>query len=277
MNGVSIRQLPAHLRYYLKKLVAPLFHGATRLSVALNANRFRYVFVLAHMRSGSTLLSHILGSHPDFVYAGETYFRFETPADFRKLAIDTCRRLHRLWLTEPFIVGQINWAGLKGEMLASPLVHNCVILIRRPEATLRSRVITPLAPGISGMSEAEALSYYANRLDELAQYGEVLGAKAILVDYDDLIDDPNEIVAALTKFFDASPSFYPQYKINRTTGGHGDPSPNILIGNVVRTPTHDVTIGAETLSRALSAYKECRRRLRGAGVRFAKEDRHDTR
>ena len=62
---------------------------------SISCAQYRYVFILAHMRSGSTLLAHLLASHPDFVGAGETKVCYRTPADLPQLILKTCELLHK--------------------------------------------------------------------------------------------------------------------------------------------------------------------------------------
>ena len=255
---------------YFKKALKSAFRKAIEVNIALNGHKHRYVFVLAHMRSGSTLLSHILGSNPEFAYGGESYTMFQTSADLRNLTIETCQRLRRLSLGETYVVGQINWASLADSVLKSPLIYKCVILIRSPEATLRSRVVTPAAPGQPGMQEKDALDYYVHRLEQLVGYGRTLGNRAMLIEYDDLVDNSEETLDALTDFFNVDQPFHTKYKLHRVTGGYGDPSKNIWSGQIIRTPPHNAHIDADTLAKASTAFHNCRERLLIAGVKSAR-------
>lgn len=256
--------------YYLKKALKPAFHGAINLNVALSGDKYRYVFVLAHMRSGSTLLSHILASNPKFAHAGKSYVRYRSSKDFKKLIVETCRRLHKIRLRATYVVDQINWSVcLTNEIFELPLIEKCVILIREPEATLKSCMVTAAAPGLPGMQEKEALDYYINRLAELSQYGTVLGKRALLVEYDNLVDRPEKTLATLTAFFGVDQAFSVNYRTHRMTGQDGDPSKNIQLGRIIRTQSHDVDISPDVLSRARMAFENCRRHLLNAGVQFA--------
>lgn len=257
----------------LKKILRPIFRAAIKLHAALSEHKYRYVFVLAHVRSGSTLLSHILASNPQFAFAGESYLTYTTPHDLQQLIVETCQRLHKIWLSAPYIVDQINHAYISHEILNSPLVDRCVILIRQPEATLKSAIVTPGAPGMPGMPEKEALDYYVNRLDELVEYGVLLKDRALLIEYDDLVDRHQEILAALTDFFGTTQPFEATYRKHRLTGHIGDPSINIKAGHIIRTQPHKIDISSKTIRDSSVAFQNCRQRLLLAGVRFAKRPR----
>jgi hypothetical protein len=223
------------------------------------------------MRSGSTLLSHIIGSHPQFAYAGETYQRYESAADWPKLVTEACQRLHKLRLNSAYIVGQINHGIVSDEALKSPSLYKCVILIRSPEATLKSRMSIPYAPGMPAMSEKDALENYMQRLGELAEYGRILRKRALFVEYDDLQDRAAETLKALTGFFSVTRPFESHYKTHRMTGGHGDPSENIRVGRIIRTKPHDITLSAYSIAQASAAYQSCRKKMLSNGVQFAHE------
>jgi hypothetical protein len=115
--------------------------------------------------------------------------------------------------------------------------------------------------------EADAVDYYIDRLAALAAYGRILGQRAILVEYDDLVDHTEQTLAALTKFFAIRVPFAPSYAERRTTGQSGDSSGNIHAGRIIRTPSHGVEIGADSLARASKAFLQCKQELLNAGVR----------
>lgn len=249
---------------FIKKPISIAYRQAIRLSLALYGRKYQYVFVLAHMRSGSTLLSHILASHPEFSGAGETHVTYRTPADLSNLAVVTCQWLHKLQLSTTYVVDQINHNRLlDATVLSSPLIHKCVILIRSPEATLQSMI------SLFGWQEKIALDYYVARLDALGNYGQILKERALLIEYDDLVEHTEETLATLTKFFDVSQPFNPFYETRRTTGLSGDPNSNIRTGRVFRTQSHNSNIDAAVLTHASTAFLQCRDRLLNAGVRLA--------
>jgi hypothetical protein len=272
-TGLSAR--PA-VPFYLKMALRPAFIGIFRMSAYLNASKHRYVFVLAHMRSGSTLLSHILGSNPEFAYAAETNSIIRTSADLQNLLAETYAGLRKIRLNATYIVGQVNHALITEEVLKSSLVYKCVILIRSPEDTLKSRIETPMSDsqGIPGMSERDALDYYVNRLRELGEYGRILGGRAIIVEYEHLVNHSEQTLAALTDFFDVTQPFETKYKTNRLTRRFRNPaSGEIQAGRIVRTKPRRVKITDEALVKAAVAFQDFRKHLSFYNVKFACEPR----
>ena len=246
----------------LWKIVRPAawagFRSVSRLYLALSGRKYRYVFILGHMRSGSTLLAHILASHPDFAGAGETHISYRTPADLPKLVFKTCELLHKPILRQTYIVDQINHPYVTDEVLRSNHVHKCIILLREPAATLKSLM------AMLKCDEKDALEVYLTRLETLAHYGTLLGGRAMLVEYDNFIDHGEETLAALTGFIGLDSPLAPDYSTHRMTGrvgGNGDPSVNIKAGRIIRTPGHKVTLSAATIGAATRAFEKCRSQL----------------
>jgi hypothetical protein len=239
------------------------FRMLCRLNLMFSRREYRYVFILGHMRSGSTLLAHILASHQDFVGAGETHISYRTPADLPTLVLKTCELLHRPALQETHIVDQINHPYVTDDVLRSKRVYKCVILLREPEATLKSMM------NLAIWQEKQALEIYINRLEALTHYGLLLGERALLVEYDALVDHTEQALAALTSFFGLESPLMPNYATNRMTrrvSGYGDPSNNITIGRIVRTPNHELTISRETVTAATRAFFKCRGELQAATI-----------
>jgi hypothetical protein len=52
--------------------------------------------------------------------------------------------------------------------------------------------------------------------------------------------------------------------------GYGDPSQNIKIGQITRTPKHEIAISEDTLTPAVSAFDKCRRQLQTAILQSGK-------
>jgi hypothetical protein len=245
-----------------------IFRKVVQLNAQLSGKKYRYVFVLGHMRSGSTLLSHILASHPAFEYAGELYKTYKTSADFQALVVEICRRLHKVRLRSTFVMDKIVYDGFIADdaVLKSPLLYKCVILVREPETAIKSMI------DHYGWQEPEALGNYLARLGTLAHQSVILGDRALYIEYEDLVQFTEDTLSALTAFFGVSPPFVPNYKTDRMTGEKvGDTSENIWAGRVIKTRPHNVEISAATIAEAQKAVTKFRQELRIAGVRFANE------
>jgi hypothetical protein len=247
-----------NLHRALKQTAWTAFRGVSRLSLALRPGGYRYIFILGHVRSGSTLLSHILASHPDVVGAGETHTSYSAPADLRNLVLNTCELLHRPILKERYIVDQINHDYVADDVLRSEVITKCIVLLREPKATLQSMASLKLWP------ERQALDLYTDSLNRLTHYSTILRQRALLVEYDDLVDKADITLGNITEFLGLSPPLTQNYATHRMTAridGFGDPSPNIKKGEIVRTPRHKIEIRSDIIATATDCYNNCRPKI----------------
>lgn len=215
------------------------------------------------MRSGSTLLSHVLANHPDFVGAGETHLRYENEKDLSRLVLRTSELLHRPLLKETYVVDQINHAYFSKELLHSPRLYKCIILIREPCATLKSMM------SLSIWEEQQAVEIYTRRLEGLAEYGKLLGSRAIVVQYDHLVDQTDHTLASLTKFLHLGTPLTSDYATHRMTNrisGFGDPSGNIKAGQIIKTTPHAAVLSTNCLEQASIAFHKCLNTLQNSSV-----------
>jgi hypothetical protein len=251
------------LQSIFKNVARAAFRKAAQVHNALQRREYRYVFILGHMRSGSTVLAHILTSHPNFVGAGETHTDYKTSSDLPKLIPKTCELLRKIELgIAPYVVDQINHSYVTDEVLGSSSIYKCVIIIRAPEGALKSLI------ALFGWNEGMALECYVERLTQISRYGGNLRDRAMLVEYDDLVDKTEETLALLTQFFDVAPPLTSNYSKSKVTGKMGDPSKNIFSGRIIRTRGHENNLSAEVMTNANAAFHKCRRELELAGVRI---------
>ena len=239
-----------------------IFNALSRIS--LRRGDYRCIFILGHMRAGSTLLAHVLANHTECAGAGETHLSYQMPSDLPNLALKTCQMLHNPLLRRRYFVDQINHPYVSDDVLLSTRIYKCIILLREPGSTLKSMM------SLSIWSEKEAVEIYVKRLKQLLHYGIILGGRAILVEYEDLVDRTQQTLDRLTDFLGFDPPLTPNYTTHRMTGripGFGDPSDNIKTGHIIRTPSHSITISKEALDRATLAYGDYREQIRAATVR----------
>ena len=232
----------------------PLARGWLDLRERWSAQPATAVLVLAHMRSGSTLLQHLLISHPDVIGGGERNVRYETPQDLRRLAVDAYYHRRQLLRRRPFAVDQINHTRL----LSDPALLNvpqsrAVFLVRDPEPAIASMV--EVLGDRYGMTLDEAVSYYRTRLSDLTQLAGGLTdpAHAVFITYNALIDRTEATLQALSRFLRLSPELTADYRTFRFTGRAGDPSPTIQTGKIVRPPARSSVL-SPTLAAELWAH-----------------------
>jgi hypothetical protein len=227
------------------------------------------LLLLGHMRSGSTLLLHLLLTNPEVSALGERGAVYTSRADLARLAIAS-----RLARRSPFrrlryVADQVNHNQLtpNSRLLQDPRVR-ILFLLRRPELTIASIVELYRAHYRQAWSLSQAVDYYVERLGVLMELGESLASPvcAALIPYEALTDLPQETLEALRRFLGLRQGFTQTYATYAFTGKHGDPGPNIAAGRIIhKAPTTQVHLDVSELARATRAYDQCRSAL----ARFA--------
>ncbi|MFT3906445.1 MAG: hypothetical protein QM718_09095 [Steroidobacteraceae bacterium] len=231
---------------------------------ALTPRDSRYLFLLSHMRSYSSLLSHLLGSSPDIDGYGEMHVRYRSQLSLLALrwkvqhSIDA--PLQGQWLLDKILHNKIRapWRLLSAERCS------VVIFLRPPEATLRSLLaMKPTRPGERAWNDQRACDYYVTRLHRLRSDGEMLCARALYMDADALMNNAPRVLQRLGQWLGLSQPLTPNYQLFPRTGETriGDPSGSILAGVIdpERTQRHpERIIDKSVLKEATAAYLRCR-------------------
>jgi hypothetical protein len=207
------------------------------------------------MRSGSTLLAHILANNPEIAGAGEMHLRYQGESDLRNLVVETCQRLHKPVLTRRHIVDQINHDYIDNKVLLSQSVYKGIILIREPTGALKSTM------KLFDWSETQAAEYYIDRMERLAEYGPCLAKRALLLEYNDLVENTKQTLGAVTTFLNLNMPLSSRYSVHRASHRSGDPSDNLRSGRIVRTPSHQFVLSPNIVSTATKAYRSCQEQL----------------
>lgn len=214
------------------------------------------ILVLGHMRSGSTLLLHLLMTRPEVLGCGERNAVVRDWTDIEALARE-CFVYHRRPMGRlRFVADQINHDHLtpNSQLLLHPDVHP-VLLVRAPEKTIGS-IVRTFAP--SGAWPVErAVAYYVARLGTLAAYARRLragGQLPRLVTYEALTSDPVDTLEPLRRALDLPGPFSAEYASQRFTGRRGDPGGVIGSGAVRADAGRPVEMPPGARAEAEAAY-----------------------
>jgi len=222
-----------------------LAHGLTHHPRVLWAP-VRHLLVVSHMRSNTTVLSYILGSHPQIAGAAEIHQRYRRPLDLAKLRCRLLRK-HRGKQGARYFLDKLlhDQYEIADSLLRRDDVQ-LLFLLRRPEQTLRSIIAMGQGEGEPAWyREPERVAgYYEARLRFMAHCAERidrLGAahRACLLTAEDFLARPEATLAALSLRLGLSPTLSTGYQVFDFTGriGAGDRSASIRTGQVVREAT----------------------------------------
>jgi hypothetical protein len=220
------------------------------------------------MRSYSSLLCHILGSHRQVDGYCETHIKYRTRWDLLRLR----------WR-----VAQFTGEPLRGRYVLDKVLHNyplapgilrsrntrSIVLLRRPVATVQSIVNMGLRHSdIAWHRDVDTVaSYYEERLATLMLLAESLCGRVIFVEAERLLSETNAVLQGLTRALELNEPLQAQYRRFAHTGerGFGDPSELISTGRVSNAPREQpasATVSPEVAARLETAYDACVASLR---------------
>lgn len=196
-----------------------------------------FLFVVSHMRSYSSLLCHILGSHPEISGYSEAHQSYFGRNDLDRLARSVREHTGDATLKR-FVLDKVlhDHREIAPDILRRPDVR-CLLLLRNAEDTIASILNMVKAMGHAGpyADPRQVVEYYARRLEQMKQYAPQVVGRALFVESERLLDDTAAVLARLTQWLALDEPLTPEYRSFRYTGvpGHGDPSSNIRMGKVV--------------------------------------------
>ena len=228
----------------------------------------RYLFVLGHMRSYSSLLCHILGSHGEIDGYCETHVKYRSRLDLIRLRSRVVK-----FTGEP----------LKGRYVLEKILHNypfadsivrssqtrAIILVRRPLPTVQSIVNMGLHySDIAWYRDLDTVArYYEERLAMLVRLADQLRGRVIYIEAESLLSRTPDVLHSIGGLLNLGEPLRSDYRRFAHTGerGFGDPSEAISAGRV-SSAAHEqrtaVMVTAALTARLEMAYAACSASLR---------------
>lgn len=223
-----------------------------------------YLFLLATMRSGSSLLSSILCSHPEILGYGETHVVYDGPEKMQELLVRV-RRAHEGREPPRYVLDKLLHDGLiRDPKVLEGIDPACVFLLREPRRTIES-IVHQLDSTLD-----DAFDYYRDRLLNLERYARAFPRSAFLT-YEGLIADPAGTLTRLTAFLGLSSPLSPEYRLQplHDQKGVGDRSGRLAAGRILSEAREiRVSLPEERVAEAEAGYLRCRSVLEQACVRL---------
>ncbi len=241
----------------------------TLLSLTLNPHLVtcctRYLFVFSHMRSRSSVLSHILGSNAEVTGYTELQIPYDRRVDLikmRKLLFQESKaRLNNQYLLDKILHNKHTFSS-QTFRIANP---KAIFLLRSPKATIQSILNMNSATGVYYYSTPEdVLEYYCSRLMSLEFLATEMEGSYFFIESDELVKNTDEVLCKLTEWLQLRNPLSRHYSIFEKTGipGFGDPLDNIRSGELKKTPElSNIKIPEKILQKAELAYENCKQTL----------------
>lgn len=239
-------------------------------------SRKEYVFILSHMRSRSTLLSHILGSHNEISGYSESHRSYFTKRDLTRLNYYVYS-MNGHKISGRYVLDKL----LIDQSIAEKILENknlsLIFMLRQPNETFSS--ILKMGKILKNNSEFEAdicsnyldldwiENYYINRLNTIKNYASIFCGNMMYIDSDSIVNKTDETLDLLTHFLKLDSSLSSNYQVFEKTGQprFGDMSEFISSGNIIKNSDQkfslDYEINTQKLKKAQLTYLECREYL----------------
>jgi hypothetical protein len=227
---------------------------------------YRLLFIISHMRAGSSLLTHLLVSHPEIFGYGETHLEYSTPRTRHDLVakVAMVNRLLFRFGDERYVLDKI----LHNKLLTVDYLPNLcdqeldvIFLIRHPSGSIPSMMKT------FGFSQEAANRHYSGRLQAMGDlYDRLDGSSNIFtLEYEELTDKPDDSLERLTEFLNLVTPLSRSYSLHRTTGrrGLGDSGPNIYAGEILPSSDrqgHSSNLGDVVNQESVDSFESLRSR-----------------
>jgi hypothetical protein len=224
--------------------------------------RRSYILVLGHMRSYSSLLCHILGSHPEIAGYAEMHLAYRNVLDLLRLRARVFRSLGCV-LPGRFVLDKV----LHDEYVVAPSILrrqdvHAIVVVRRPAESIQSVLsMGKRIPSVAWYSDVDvAVDYYVKRLRSLATVRQH-ASHCLLVRAEDIVQETSRALAEVAQFLGLEQGLAEEYDIFPHTGdqGWGDDSAAIRSGRVVRPATRSDGDAPPltALEPAIRSYEEC--------------------
>jgi hypothetical protein len=221
------------------------------------------------MRSYSSVLCHVLGSHREISGYAEMRVAYRRPLDLVRLRIRVAESLRAAPATR-LVLDKIlhDPYEVTEAMLAAGSSINPIFLVRRPLDALPSIVRMARHLGYDQWRDhAGATAYYVRRLAALQRLGASCRRPALVVRAEDLLEDTTATLEATAQFLHLREPLSTRYSIFPETGvaGRGDTSEALKSGEIRNAPAKALPapIPSGLLAEAEAAYATCLATLTG--------------
>jgi hypothetical protein len=227
--------------------------------------RRQYVLLLSHMRSYSSVLSHVLGSQDEIAGYAEMHQGYEGRVGLLRLRARVARSLDGR-LDGRFVLDKVlhDHHPVAAAVLERDDVRP-IFLVRRPRETMASVLaMGERVPDFPWFSDVRAVTrYYAGRMRTLAGLARTLRSRALFVPAERVVDDTDATLGAIASFLGLPHGIDPSYRTFKHTGEAlwGDSSERIRSGRIDARGGDGARaeLPADLVAEASAAYDECLR------------------
>jgi hypothetical protein len=233
----------------------------------------KYIFIFSHMRSRSSVLSHVLGSNPDVCGHSELHLAYKGRMSLWKMQIELFNDL-KCSIKDKYLLDKILHDFQFSDKVLEIAKPKIIFLLRDPESTIKSIINMGYITGIEWYKDPlQASNYYCTRLQQLENLAQQTEGNYFFIESAELIDNAEYILEHLTLWLNLDKPLDKKYSVFHNTGktgrSGGDPSDNIKSGVLKKTKGYpDITLPLNVLHTAESSYEQCKHTLLSGLLKF---------
>lgn len=224
----------------------------------------KYIFLLSHMRSRSSLLSHILGSNDQIVGYSELHHSYTTKLSLVRMHTDIYQDLNCSFHNKYLFDKLLHNSRVLSDDVINYTNAKLIVLLREPLSTMKSIIsMGDLVGNKKYTNQRLGFEYYCSRLQQLSGYAKN-NFDVFFIDSDDLVTNPDYVLARLSAWLELNQALTQHYSIFKRTGVKraGDPSKNIMEGKIIKTDQHKgIVLDEGLLAEAIEAHTLCKERF----------------
>ena len=233
----------------------------------VQASRGRYLFLIGHMRAYSTLVGHILGSHPNICGYYEHHKRYKNWQSLFKLRRRLKNEFQGKKICNIYFDKLLhNGCELRPAILKRRDIR-CLFSIRNPESSIRSilNMWQKLSSGMADKNVSDAVSYYCGRIEEVARLSReiIYPENSVYFPAESVVDDTEKFINKLSAWLELEVRLSGEFERFEHTGkeGYGDPSGYIQTGKVIKQRDNYtyIEIPGHLLDKANDVYERTNR------------------
>ncbi|WP_198264353.1 hypothetical protein [sulfur-oxidizing endosymbiont of Gigantopelta aegis] len=240
----------------------------------VNPQNQKHIFLLSHMRANSSLIGHILGSHPQIKGYFEMHTSYRSAMDMitQEQILEQSKELSNT--TKPNSIRYVfdkllhNSYELLLENLrydSDPNYIKILVSLRQPQQSIKSIIsLFKKKHGTHPYAEPEkALEYYRQRINALAQFCDKNKQSYYYYDAELIRNDTQNSLPRLQNWLNLETPLKEEYQLFSLTGKAwvGDSSENMTKGKIIKHENNysDIELPEHLLQTVIDETEQCRK------------------
>lgn len=216
---------------------------------------YEKIILLSHMRSRTSVLSHVIGGHKEISGYYEQHLDHKKSYLKEKIKVNLLTD-KELKSDSKYFYDKVLHSRLDPLSLSS---YRVIVMVREPESSIKSIMALGEKAGSKWSDMLVAVTYYQSRLsDILCLLKSNQTVPFCFITSEHFVDNTEECLKTISDFIDVK-GLSPDYEVREQTSTRfaGDPSENIHTGRVIKTKGHDdIVLDKDLLSASNIVYQD---------------------